>query len=298
MDNFLLLPRALAAALSDTAFAGAFGLVIVSFWLQGDIERARVRRGAILSAFAMLLALSAQAYLLTATMTGSSVFQEVRGQFVAVVGGTHVGHTLIYSAVFSLALLLLLIVRAGSQTRIKTWLLLLLLVVIAALKSTNGHAASDGDFTLPVAVQLVHLLSIAMWAGCVIASGFVVLPAMLPRQNSEEICVFARRLSNTVTPALFLVVLTGIYNSYRGLGGAVAPLAHTQWGGLLDVKVVLVIAAVAMGAFSRRLLQRNPSLSPPQLSRLAAALRVEAITMLLILTVSAWLANSPPASSL
>jgi putative copper resistance protein D len=125
-----------------------------------------------------------------------------------------------------------------------------------------------------------------------------VLPALHRAEQDEAIVAFLRKLSRTVTVALVLVILSGIYNSYRGLDGSMAPLLRTQWGGLLDIKVFLVCIAVAMGASNRRMLRRSQGRSAQQISRLAVVLRVEASMMVLILLVSALLANSPPASSL
>jgi len=305
MDNFLFLPRALAAALSDIAFAASFGLVIASLWLQSDSEEqlyGRLRCGLELSASAMLLALFAQTYLLTATMVGSSGFAAVCGQFVAVMTGTHAGHVLLCNCCVTLALLVLLIVRRGWRTRAKTWTLLGVLVILAATRAATGHAAADGDFRLPEFVQFFHLISIATWAGGVIAAGFFVVPALLRDEqseaNAETITAFLLKLSSAVTVALLVVVLSGIYNSYRGLDGSVAPLLHTQWGGLLDIKSFLVCVAVAMGAINRRILRKGRELSWTQISRLAMILRVEGVVMMLILLVSALLANSPPPDSL
>jgi putative copper resistance protein D len=301
MDNFLLLPRALAAGLSDAAFAVACGSVIATLWLRGDLERPlrdRLRRGLVLCAVAMLLALSAQAYLLTATMVGSSDLSLFRSQFEVVMTGTHAGRALFFNGGLACILLILLLVRRRRQTNIEPVWLSAVLIMLAAIRAATGHSAAEGDFTLPEFVQFLHLISIAIWSGGVIATGFIVLPGMLRAGRIEAMVEFTRRLSRTVTVALLLVVLTGVYNSYRGLGGSVAPLVGTQWGYLLDVKLVLVCVAVSMGACSRSMLRANHSLSLKQASRLTLMLRAEATVMLVILAVSAWLANSPPPDSL
>jgi putative copper resistance protein D len=301
MENFLFLPKALAAALSDVTFAANFGLVIVSLWLQGDSEKRLhrdLRHRLNVCTAAMLLALIAQAYLLTATMIGSSAFAAVCGQFAGVMTGTHAGRVLLCNGCVILALIGLLLVQRGWQTRTQTWTLLAILVTLAAARAAIGHPAADGDFTLPEFAQFIHLISIATWAGGIITAGFFVLPALHRAEQDEAIVAFLRKLSRTVTVALVLVILSGIYNSYRGLDGSMAPLLRTQWGGLLDIKVFLVCIAVAMGASNRRMLRRSQGRSAQQISRLAVVLRVEASMMVLILLVSALLANSPPASSL
>ena len=299
MDNFLLLPRALAAAISDSAFAGAFGLVIACLLLNSEGEsgpRRQLQRSTFYCTIAMLLAGIAQVYLATATMIGSPSFSDVRGQVVPVVLETHAGKLLLCSLILTLILLLTLSVRRDWQRRLTAWSLFAVLTAIAAVRAATGHAAADGDFTLAEFVQFSHLISIAVWAGCVLAAGFVVLPYMLREQRTTDVVAFTRRLSRSVTFALAVVVLSGTYNSYRGLSGSLRPLAGTQWGILLDIKLLLVLAAVGMGAASRRMLRSDRSLTAKQTSTLAFIVRVEAVAMLAILTVSAWLANSPPAS--
>jgi len=301
MDNFLFLPRALAAAVSDITFAASFGLVIVRLWLQSDNEErlhGHLQRGLELCVAAMLLALAAQTYLLTATMIGSSGFAAVRGQFADVMTGTHAGRVLLSNCCVTLALLGLLLVRHRWSSRTKIWTLLAVLIILAAIRAVTGHPASDGDFRLPEFVQFFHLISIAIWAGGIIAAGFFVLPALLRAQQNGVIVAFLLTLSKAVTIALLVVVLSGIYNSYHGLDGSVAPLLRTQWGVLLDLKAFLVCIAVAMGASNRRMLRRGRALSALQISRLTMVLRVEGMVMVLILLVSALLANSPPADSL
>jgi len=297
MDNFLFLPKALAAALSDIAFAATFGLVIVCLWLQSGSEvrlHGRLLRGIAVGSAAMLLALAAQTYLLTATMIGAAGFTAVCGQFVTVMTATHAGQVLLCNCCVTLVLLVLLAVQRRWQARTLTWSLLSVLVTLAAIRAATGHAASDGDFTLAEFVQFIHLLSISIWAGGIIAAGFFVLPILFRAQQNEAIAAFLRALSRTITIALLLIVLSGLYNSYRGLDGSVGPLVRTQWGGLLDFKAFLVCVAVAIGAYNRRMLRRNHTLSLQQTSRLASAVRAEGVVMVLILLVSALLANSAP----
>jgi putative copper resistance protein D len=300
MDNFLLLPRALAAALSDSGFAGAFGLVLAALLLGDENEtglRRTLQRATFYCAIAMLLAGLAQVYLTAATMVGTAAFEVVRSQIKVVMLETHAGKVLVGNLVLVVILLLTVSVRRDWQKRSTVWSVLLLLVADAAIRAASGHAASDGDFTLPEFIQFAHLISIAVWAGCVLAGGLVVLPRMLQEQRATQLVAFTRRLSLTVTFALAVVLLSGTYNSYRGLGGSLRPLAGTQWGILLDIKILLVLAAIAMGATSRRMIGKDRILSIKQTAILTTAVRFEAVTMLLILTVSAWLANSPPANS-
>jgi putative copper resistance protein D len=298
MDNYLLVPRSLAAALFDAAFAGAAGLELVSLWTSRDWEeRLKLRRKTCVCTVVMLVALCGLAGLLAATMTGSSDLNVIRPQLTEVMAGTHAGRILLCNGAIVLVLLALLLVREAYQPRIDSSLPIVLLAILAATRAATGHAAAEGDFTLAEFVQFIHLSSIAVWSGSVIATAFFVLPSMYRAGQFDTIIECARRLSKVVTLALLLVVLTGAYNSYRGLGASLDPLAHTQWGILLDIKITLVGLAVSMGAYNRKLVRKTPRMLSAQASRFTLVLRAEATTMLLILVVSAWLANSPPANA-
>jgi putative copper resistance protein D len=119
---------------------------------------------------------------------------------------------------------------------------------------------------------------------------------MLQAGRNDGAARFARSLSRAVTIALLLILLSGLYNSWRGLGGSLTPLTGTEWGRSLDLKLVLVGIALTLGASSRRMLGSNRGPSHNELSRLTRLVRIEAVVMLLVLAVSAWLANSPPAN--
>ncbi len=299
MDNFLFLQRVLVAATADIAYAGAFGFVFVGLWLkcerEGDLHR-QLRRGVQGCTFALLLALTAQTCVLTATMAGSTDLASIREQYFSVMTATHAGRVLLCECVLTLLFGALLFTLYGRQTRAGTWRLLTLLILLAAARAATGHATVDGDFSLPEFVQFVHIVSTAIWAGCILTAGFVVLPAMLHEKRNDATARFARSLSRAVTIALLLILLSGLYNSWRGLGGSLAPLAATEWGRSLDLKLVLVGIALILGASSRRMLVSNRDPSLQDLSRLTRLVRTEAVVMLLILAVSAWLANSPPAN--
>jgi len=300
MDNFLLLPRVLASTVSDSAFAIAFGSVVSCLWINPEDRpiHSRLRIVTICSLIALIFAVGAQVFLQTATMIGSADLGSVRSQISSVLIETHAGHALLSEFCYVFVLFGLLLTNFGRQQNAGAWSVLALLVFLAGIRSAIGHSASDGNFTLSEFLQFIHLISTAIWSGCVIVAGLVVLPALLKDQRLDEMGGFTRRLSRAVTVALLFLVLSGLYNSYRDLGGSLAPLTGTQWGKLLDLKLVLIAVALTLGGLNRRMLRGGGSLSPRECTRLATGVRVEAGVMLVVLTVSAWLANSPPANSL
>lgn len=299
MDNYLFVPRSLVAALFDAAFAATVGLAILSLWTSRDWEeKLHLRWKTTIGSVAMLVALCGLLLLLAATMTGSFRLSVFLPQFTEVVTGTHAGRMLLCNGAVTLALLALLLSRRVRESRVGTALPIILMTILAATRAATGHAAAYGDFTLAEFVQFIHLISIATWSGSVITSAFFVLPCMYRAGRLDIMMECARRLSKVVTPALLLVVFTGVYNSYRGLGTSLSPLAQTQWGILLDIKLTLVGLAVSMGAYNRTIVRTSSDFDSQKASRLTLSLRAEAITMLLILVVSAFLANSTPVNSL
>jgi putative copper resistance protein D len=299
MDNFLYLPRSLAALLFDLPFAAAFGAILALLWLRQAPQitaRHAARRILSASALTMLLAIPAQLWLLTATMIGSSSAADIRQQILDVLTATHAGRILIPD--FACVLLLLIL---SLSRRITVYLALAFAVMLAAFRSASGHAASNGNFSGTEILQFLHLTSIAIWAGSILLAGFVVLPRLA---GLEEQTQFSRRLSHTATIAILVVALSGIYNAWAGLGsphnldGSLTPLAHTQWGILLLIKSALVLVALALGANNRLILHRNPILLAPDAARLALSMRLEAVAMATILILSGFLANSPPATGM
>jgi len=88
--------------------------------------------------------------------------------------------------------------------------------------------------------------------------------------------------------------VTGGATAWHGLGGSLAPLAPataSAWGVALDLKLVLVAIAVALGGFNRWVVL--PSL-PAAWCRFAWVLRLEAGVLAAVLVVAAILANGEP----
>lgn len=300
MENFLLLPRALATTLFDAGFAGACGALLASIWLGAEAEgklRRILQNILTACALAMLLTLPLQLWLLTAMMLGTSSFPEVRVQLMGVLTGTHAGKALLPDFAIVLMLFLLSLVHVLMRRRIGIFLGFMLIGILTLLRSATGHAAADGDFTIREILQFLHLLSIAVWSGGVILAGLFVLPCLLRFGHIESIANFGRRLSRASTVAVSLVILSGIYNAWRGLDASMSPLLHSQWGGLLMLKNALVLCALGLGVTNHFQLKKQQSLPFIEAIRFATRMRIEAFVMLSILIVTGWLANSPPPMS-
>jgi len=304
MDNFLFLPRACTSALFDLAFAAALGSLLAFLWLgsaaSGNDTRlvTSLRRTLLACALAMFALLLVQAWLATATMLGSSSFQDVRAQLLDVITGTHAGRILIPQFCLSLGLLLVASLRRSTKGRAGITVAVLLMAALACVRAASGHAGAQGDFTFAVTIEFLHLASIAAWAGGIMTAGLILLPGFFRNNRPDNLLVevthCAGCLSRTSTWAVFVVVATGLYKGWTGLGNSLRPLGQTQWGILLTVKSALVMLALALGLKNRLTLSRNPVLAEADAASFSRWLKAEAVLMVAILALSGFLANSPP----
>ena len=166
---------------------------------------------------------------------------------------------------------------------------------LIACHALGGHAASDGDFTLREGIQFLHLSSIATWGGGILIAGLITIPQLSSLEGPGDIEHFGRHLSRTVTIALAIVILSGLYNSWKGLGGSLSPLLHSTWGRMLLLKISFVLIALGHGVRVRLLLRSGEPWPCSRITIFRRWVRVEAFVMILIFVASAWLANLPPA---
>ncbi|MES4902390.1 MULTISPECIES: copper resistance protein CopC [unclassified Streptomyces] len=118
-------------------------------------------------------------------------------------------------------------------------------VGIAATWAMAEHASVGIQSTVAMPVDVVHLLAVGVWLG-----GLGALVATL--RAGEPIGRSAvRRFSRLAFGSVVVLVLTGVYQSWRQVGSWDA-LTGTEYGRWLLVKVGLVAVLVAIASFSRR----------------------------------------------
>lgn len=284
-----------AAALSDVAFAALAGVLLNRLWLgrTGICDR---RLRACLSACSAILfvALPLQFLLLSASMTGDASWTDAWNAMPDV-AATHSGHAFIFSFCFIPCLLVFSFFPAALKTTRSVLIGVGLEIGFLACRAFNGHAASDGDFTLREGMQLLHLSSIAVWGGGIVIAGLITVPFLTSSAEPDDTAQFGNRLSQTVTIALAIVILSGIYNAWKGLGGSLSPLPHSEWGRMLLLKLSFVLLALGHGARVRFLLQAQGAWTSSRAAIMRRWMRAEALLMLVVFVCSAWLANLPPA---
>lgn len=170
----------------------------------------------------------------------------------------------------------------------------------------TGHAAvAAKQFPLAALSDWLHLAAGAFWVGGLFHLALALPPALsrLPPGPSADALGRAIQLFTRVAvPAVVLVLLAGLYNSWLHLGGWAA-LWGTPYGRTLLVKLLLVLAMLALGAlnnfhFGRRLRRRpaaNDETADADAGRgFARSLRLEAALGVLVLLASAFLVFTTP----
>lgn len=300
MPDLFPILRICVSVLCDVAYATSLGVLLNRLWL-GEIEIGvkRLHTSLKVCSLVMLAGVPLQFLLLSASMTGDESWKAAWSALPDV-AATHSGRALIAGLCFVVILVAFSLRGSALRNRVPAGIAIMLCFL--ASRAFYGHAASDGDFTLREGVQFLHLCAISAWGGGVVVAGLITVPqlamtglAVTGPTDTDAVVRFARRLSQTVTVALGVVILSGLYNAWKGLGGSLAHLPDSSWGRMLLLKVLFVILALGHGARVRLLLRKDNGRIPDRPVLMPRWLRVEALLMLVVLICSGWLANLPPA---
>ena len=166
---------------------------------------------------------------------------------------THFGHVWLWR----IPALVLLWLAWGWHLRWQrhTWtdgLMMIAVAGIALTRSQTGHPGDHGDFMLSVWVDWGHLLAAGTWVGSLFAMSLAVFPNLL-RAGEHAVTSTAamfQRLSTLSGVALAVLVTCGIYNAVHQLG-SVSALWTSHYGVTLDIKLLVVLTMIALGAHNR-----------------------------------------------
>ena len=183
---------------------------------------------------------------------------------------------------------------------------LIALAVALYTRSMVSHAAADGDLSLAVVVDWIHLCLTSVWVGEVFLSALVTLRGRVPAHAADraQVARYIENLSSSATFALVGLFATGVFSAWHNLGSVAALTGHS-YGSLLLLKLGLVALAVLLGGLNRFIVM--PSLlaglraahadAAAPLRRFTLNLRIEALVLLAVLIAAAFLsATSPPTS--
>ncbi|MER6354875.1 copper resistance protein CopC [Streptomyces sp. NPDC001634] len=122
----------------------------------------------------------------------------------------------------------------------------LLSLALALTWAVAEHASAGIQVPVAMTSAVLHLLAMAVWLG-----GLAALIGALYRTPEELPAPAVARFSRLAFTAVAVLVATGVYQSWRGLGSLDA-LTSTQYGRLLTAKLVAVVLLLAAAAYSRR----------------------------------------------
>ncbi|MFJ8110065.1 copper resistance CopC/CopD family protein [Streptomyces sp. NPDC096132] len=128
-----------------------------------------------------------------------------------------------------------------------------LAVGLALTWAAAEHASAGIQVPLAMTSSVLHLLAMAVWLG-----GLVALLTLLPRASVPSRVV--TRFSRLAGIAVTVLVVTGVYQSWRGLG-SVSALTGTTYGRVLLAKLAAVAVLLAAGAWSRATVTRQTNVT-------------------------------------
>jgi copper transport protein len=172
----------------------------------------------------------------------------------------------------------------------RSWPALASIVLIIASFWFDGHTVSKGFRPLHALVNSVHVAAGAVWVGGVVAIAAVVWSRY---QSHEQMRVveLVVRFSKIATIALASVVVAGGVMAFLVLD-SFGELTGTPWGKILLLKTAAVGLAMIGGAYNHfRLLpslEADPE-SPELLTDLRNTVTAEAIMLVFVVAVTAWL---------
>ncbi|HXZ25890.1 MAG TPA: CopD family protein, partial [Nitrospiria bacterium] len=169
-------------------------------------------------------------------------------------------------------------------------------------QSLSGHAADQGNWTVDVLADWLHLLAVAFWAGGVAALS-ILTPALMRRAEPAAARALLIRLLERFSPmamtCVAVLITAGLFTAHQRGVAWLTPL-QSNYGQVVAFKVVLTILAVGLGGFSRfivlpALLREGNGRTP--INQFRRAIRVEAGVVLLVIMVAAVLTQTPPAGN-
>ncbi|WUU39435.1 copper resistance protein CopC/CopD [Streptomyces sp. NBC_00659] len=148
-------------------------------------------------------------------------------------------------------------VRGRGAGRVVLALGALFSLALAVTWAAAEHASAGIQVPAAMVSSVLHLLAMAVWLG-----GLAALLAALHRPAEPVPPAVVTRFSRLALTSVAVLAVTGVYQSWRGLGSWDA-LTSTSYGRLLVVKVVLVALLLAGAAFSRRWTTRAATARTP-----------------------------------
>ncbi|MCM3628027.1 copper resistance protein CopC/CopD [Paenibacillus glycanilyticus] len=172
-----------------------------------------------------------------------------------------------------LELIVLVLLGFVAQRFNEKFVSLLWVVLLLGVESLIGHPAANDLKVLTIVFDFIHLFASAVWAG-----GLAVL-LYVWYADRKEAGRFGASFSQGALISLVALVISGVLMTMLFLP-KLSYLWLTTWGGLLTVKVVLVVAVLVTGTLLRLRMKKNGFPA-------GTLLKVDAILMACIVAIAA-----------
>lgn len=201
----------------------------------------------------------------TASISGLGLAGSARPVVLADMLGTGFGRSWMAGLAFTLlaALPVFGLTRRGGLFGAlpQTWLSILAACAVGlALAAANtGHARTEANPALGVPSAAVHLLAVSTWVGglaAVVVLGASAWSAVPAEDRKRLVGQVVTRFSRLALVAVAVLVATGTLNSFLDLA-AVSDLWDTTYGRVLSAKILLLVVALAIGAWHLWILPRR-----------------------------------------
>ncbi|WP_261556861.1 copper resistance CopC/CopD family protein [Frankia tisae] len=127
-------------------------------------------------------------------------------------------------------------------------------LVVAVTLAAIGHGSAGNLVWLATASLTVHVLGMSVWIG-----GLAVIALFLVRRAAAvELAEVLPRWSRVAAGAVAVIVLSGLFQSWREIG-TLRAVVDTSYGRLLFYKVWFVLGMIALGALAQRWVRRHYS---------------------------------------
>ncbi|MDF9763670.1 MULTISPECIES: copper resistance CopC/CopD family protein [Peribacillus] len=151
-----------------------------------------------------------------------------------------------------LLLLFLVIYFMLENTLIKSlpFLSFIIIAILMVCKALTGHTAAVPNQVLAVLMDFLHLLSMALWLGGLLAL-LVILPGLANRQADDKKTFYwsiIQRFSRWSFLFVIILIISGIYSSLQHVP-TIHSLINTTYGQLLLAKIGLMLVMIVLGAF-------------------------------------------------
>ncbi len=184
-------------------------------------------------------------------------------------------------------------------------------------RSLGSHSAWQGNFTLPVLSDWLHLLGVSIWVGGLFSIAWLVpfiWRSLDPKSRSAWIAWLVPKFSWIALPTTILIAITGLYNSTLQIPAldilntrtlpTVAQLTQNTYADALLLKVALFAVMLCFGALNLLLISprfrrfvTQPEQSAGMFSRFRLTVGAEVLLGLGAIFLAGILTLSPPPRS-